>query len=171
MQGLNRPERLRARTVAVQAAMLGLHHAAELHYTEGPERWEGINETKLAVNGEYPTHADCSSFVTWCLWNALGANFPDVVNGAHWKAGWTGTLAEHGRIIDPKRDAVLRGDLVLYGNAAPYYHTAIVVGHQDGRPVVVSQGSEAGPFLIPFDYRSDVGEVRRYILAEYPDPS
>jgi hypothetical protein len=38
-----------------------------------------------------------------------------------------------------------------------------VVGRQDGVPMVVSHGSEEGPFFIRYDYRSDVMQFRRYI--------
>jgi hypothetical protein len=42
----------------------------------------------------------------------------------------------------------------------------MVVGHRKGVPIVVSHGSEAGPFLLPYNYRSDDGQIRRYILRE-----
>jgi hypothetical protein len=38
-----------------------------------------------------------------------------------------------------------------------------VVGRQDGVPMVVSHGSEEGPFYVRYDYRSDILEFRRYI--------
>lgn len=165
VSGLPRPKRIVARDRAVQAALLGLHHAPELHYTQGPQRWEGIDQHKVARHGEFPRHADCSAFATWCLWNALHLPFGlgDIVNGQGWKAGYTGTLAQHGRRVSDERHA-LRGDLVLYGPAPTFEHVAIIVGHEKGgRHLVVSNGSERGPFLLPFNYRSDVGQIRRYI--------
>lgn len=164
VSGLPRDKRLIARERVVQAALLGLHHAPELHYTQGPQRWEGIDTHKVARRGEYPRHADCSAFVTWCLWNALHLAFglPDIVNGQGWKAGWTGTLAQHGRHLFHHSRA-LPGDLVLYGSPPSFEHVAIIVGKPKGYPVVVSNGSESGPYLLPYNYRSDVGEIRRYI--------
>jgi hypothetical protein len=164
VSGLDHDQRVRARDRSVQAAMLALHHAPQLHYTQGASRWEGIQERRSARLGQFPTHADCSSFATWCLWNglALGFGVADVVNGANWSAGFTGTMLAHGKRV--RRIAkVLRGDCVLYGNGPPGHHTALVVGVQDGRPMVVSHGSEAGPFFVAYDYRPDVMEIRRYI--------
>lgn len=165
VSGLTRPQRQQAREHATNAALLGLHHAAALHYTEGAQRWEGIATHRISAKGEYPHHADCSAFATWCLWNALhlGFGLADIVNGEDWKAGYTGTMAQHGRLVEHGREVVLRGDCVLYGPAPTFEHVAIVVGHSGGKPVVVSNGSEPGPYLLPFDYRSDVGEFRRYV--------
>lgn len=164
VSGLNVNQSIIARDRARQAALLGLHHASELHYTQDARRWEGINQNKIAAKGEFPQHADCSSFATWCLWNALHVpfNLGDSVNGENWRAGFTGTLATHGRLVRDQQHA-LRGDLVLYGHAAPYDHVAIVVYHSNGKAIVVSNGSEGGPYLLPYDYRSDVAMIRRYI--------
>ena len=163
VSGLSRCERHIARDRAVQAAMLGLHHAPALHYTMGPQRWEGINKRLIARKGHFPTHADCSAFFTWCIWNGvLPFHLDDIVNGAAWKGGFTGTMAENGREVLHVKN-VIRADGVLYGPGPPYEHTAIVVGHRAGKPLVISNGSEGGPYLLPFDYRSDVGEIRRYI--------
>lgn len=167
MTGLSSCERAIARDRAVHAALLGLHHAPALHYTQGAARWEGIAKHKIARKGDYPTHADCSAFATWCLWNGLYLAFGlgDVVNGQHWKAGFTGTMAEHGREV-VHLAKVLPGDCVLYGPAPSYEHVAIVVANKNGKPVVVSNGSDPGPFLLPYNYRP-VGQIRRYILKEY----
>jgi cell wall-associated NlpC family hydrolase len=164
---LSLEQRTLARHRTVQAALLGLHHAPALHYTQGSERWEGIAHGRVAHKGEYPTHADCSAFATWCLWNGLhlGLGLPDVVNGTHWGSGYTGTMAQHGRQI-MHLGRVLPGDCVLYGPAPTYEHVAIVVGVKNDVPMVVSHGSEPGPFLLPFSYRSDAGQFRRYILKE-----
>lgn len=164
ISGLKFSQRHIARERAVQAAMLGFHHASELHYTEGSQRWEGIDQKLIAAHGKFPKHADCSSFVTWCLWNGLEVPFKtgDLVNGTDWHSGWTGTMAEHGREVHHVNRAI-RGDAVLYGANSPYLHTAIIVGHQNGTPMVVSNGSENGPYLLPYNYRGDVGQIRRYI--------
>lgn len=157
-------ERIRARDLAVGAALLGLHHAPAIHYTQGPARWDGIAHDLKAWRGQFPTEADCSAFVTWCLWNGLDHfHVRDLVNGEGWKAGYTGTLAEHGVRVDGL--ALQRADVVLYGPGWPYKHTAIVLGREPRtrRTLVISHGSEAGPFLLPIDYRSDRAQVRRFI--------
>lgn len=168
ISGLDRTQRIAARDLTVKAALLGLHHAQQIHYTQGPQRWEGIQHKLVAAKGRFPFHADCSSFVTWCLWNGLHHTFKvdDIVNGTHWQSGYTGTLAQHGRQVIHLAN-VLPGDVVLYGPAPTFEHTAIVVGYDHKIPVVVSNGSEPGPFLLPYNYRGDGpgggGQFRRYI--------
>jgi hypothetical protein len=163
VSGLRHDQRVIARHLTVHAALVGLRHAPAVHYTQGSERWEGIAQRKIAAAGEYPRHADCSAFATWCLWNGLHLPFgvKDVVNGLHWDAGFTGTMAANGRRVE-HLDNVRRGDCVLYGAGPTYEHVAIVVGRKNGKPVVVSHGSEPGPFLLPFDYRPPA-QIRRYI--------
>jgi hypothetical protein len=164
---LDRKQRAASRRRAVQAAMLLLHNAQAVHYTQGPDRWQGINQKLDESRGQFPNYGDCSSSATWCLWNGIylpWVGVGDVVNGDRWNAGYTGTMARHGREVHHVRN-VIRGDCVLYGPAPTYEHVAIVVGHRKGVPIVVSHGSEAGPFLLPYNYR-DVGQIRRYILRE-----
>lgn len=149
-------QRKKAINLMLQAAVLGLHHAQGLHYSMGPERWQGIAYRRVAIRGLYPAVADCSSFYTWCAWNGLYVPFkyPDVVNGQGWHAGWTGTMMEHGhRVASP-----LPGDAVIYGPGPNGSHTAIYTGGG----LVVSNGSESGPLLLPWRYRADVLSVRRY---------
>jgi cell wall-associated NlpC family hydrolase len=89
----------------------------------------------------------------------------DVVNGADWRAGYTGTMLNHGRVVEKVAD-MRRGDAVIYGNGSPGKHTAIIVGRKGGSrgtPMVVSHGSEGGPYYVAWNYRSDIMSVRRYI--------
>lgn len=163
--GLNPHDSTIVRSLVREAALLGLHHAGQLHYTQDARRWEGINNHLLAKDGQFPHHADCSSFATWCLWNGL-RQFPrlgDIVNGENWRGGFTGTMAKHGiQILHPQNTR--RGDCVLYGSGPNFEHVAIVVTHDNnGMPIVVSNGSEGGPYLLPYNYRKDVGQIRRYI--------
>lgn len=158
-----------ARAITRRAALLGLKNAEALHYTEESPRWDGISEHILSEQGHFPTEADCSSFATWCLWNGLYVRFgqPDNVNGASWTAGYTGTLLSHGQPVGKLID-VRWGDLVLYGTPGTSgAHTAVItnVGTPGaGRvPHVVSNGSEGGPYWLPYNYRSDVMCIRRYI--------
>jgi hypothetical protein len=160
--GLDKKERLRCRELIANAAWLAYEHRSAVHYTQGAKRWDGINKDLKAYQGEYPKYADCSSLVTWCLWNGLDHfHLKDIVNGAAWKAGYTGTMLQHGKVVKHKEN-FLRGDCVIYGNA-PGKHTAIIVGAKNGVPMVISHGSESGPHYIRWDYRSDINCVRRYV--------
>jgi hypothetical protein len=155
--GLSRLHRRRARQLAVQAALLGLNHRVDLHYTQGARRWDGIAHGLQAGRGKFPYYTDCSAFATWCLWNGLSQyNVRDVVNGLGWRAGFTGTMLSHGRRV-PTIGGILTGDLVLYGG-----HVAVIVGRRGGVPMVVSMGSERGPFYLRWNYRR-VQAVRRYV--------
>lgn len=149
-------QRKQAVRLAQQAAVLGLHHREAIHYTQGSARWQGIDHRLVAINGSFPHFADCSSFVTWCYWNALKVKFglPDIINGQSWRAGFTGTMMAHGwRVSSP-----LPGDAVMYGPAPNASHTALYTGGG----LVVSHGSEAGPLLLPVHYRADVLCYRRF---------
>jgi cell wall-associated NlpC family hydrolase len=164
VSGLTREQRIRARDRTVQAAVLAYHHAPEVHYTQGTERWEGIADDRNARLGEFPTQADCSSFATWCLWNGLhlGFSLGDNVNGEDWAAGYTGTMLSHGKQVRQVSN-VQRGDLVLYGTGFPGEHVTVVVAMKAGVPMVISHGSEPGPFHLKYNYRPDILQIRRYI--------
>jgi CHAP domain len=151
-------KKLRARIV--RAAMLGHKHAPLVHYTLGPRRWDGISNRCRAHLGRFPRWADCSSYATWCFWDALGGPNagPDVVNGESWKGGFTGTMKQHGRRVPGGLANALPGDLVLYGGGKGKHVTIVVAKNK-----VISHGSERGPVLVRPDYRSDIAEVRRYI--------
>jgi hypothetical protein len=159
--GLNLAERKHARQLAVNAAKLLFHHAPAVHYTQEPSRWEGIAQHKLAWKGQFPMHADCSSAVSWFMWQ-VGHHFglPDFANGESWEGGFTGTLAQHGaRVTDGK---YLLADVALYGPGPNHEHTALVVSN-NGQTKVISHGSEKGPFLLDLHYRGDLAQVRRLI--------
>jgi len=155
-------KRTNARRLAVNAAWLAYHNRDRVHYTQDARRWQGIDRGLKAWKGQYPTYADCSSFATWCIWNGLDHyGVRDVVNGAAWKAGWTGTMLDHGK--EAINGHYLEGDCVIYGSN-PGRHTAIIVGFDaNRRPMVISHGSEAGPYYLPYNYRSDINSIRRYI--------
>jgi hypothetical protein len=149
--------KLDARERAVRSAMLGVKNRDKIRYTQQAARWDGINRGCRAYKGSYPTSADCSSFVTWCLWDALGGKGPDIVNGADWKQGYTGTQVNHGKRVS--LDQIRRGDLVFYGGSGGIPgHVAMYVG--DGK--VVSHGSDPGPMILNTTYRPVV-QVRRYL--------
>lgn len=159
VSGLSVQHRIEARNLAVEAALLGVTHAPVIHYTQGPRRWEGIDKHLKAWKGEYPNFADCSAFATWCLWNGLDHfGVRDTVNGQNWRAGYTGTMLTHGKRVAHSGNW-LRGDLFIYGNGGAGEHVAIHIGGG----IVVSHGSEPGPFKLKYDYRPDLMQVRRYI--------
>ena len=167
VSGLSKKHRIEARDRAVHAAMLALRNAPKVHYTQGARRWDGINLDFNARMGEYPKYADCSALATWCLWNGLHIPFGvrDTVNGANWQGGYTGTMLSHGKRVVHTAN-VQRGDCVIYGvPGTTGKHVAIVVGRRksDGKIMCVSHGSEGGPYYVPWDYRSDTIEFRRYI--------
>lgn len=138
---------------ATHAAQLALRNRGDVHYTQGGARWQGIDREMDASKGQYPRYADCSSFYTWCLWQLLGQG-RDVVNGQSWRAGYTGTLATHGRRIEDD----VEGAAALYGGGWPYGHVAYCLGNGQ----VISHGSEGGPYLLPLRYRGDLAQIRRY---------
>jgi cell wall-associated NlpC family hydrolase len=164
VSGLDAEQRAAAREAAVRAALMGLDNISQVHYTQDSRRWDGISNKRVAAKGKVPHHSDCSSFATWCLWNGLNLGFEvgDVVNGLDWTAGYTGTMLQNGKEVR-RVEKLRQGDCVIYGSESPGTHVAIVVGRQDGVPMVVSHGSEEGPFFVRYNYRSDVLQFRRYI--------
>jgi hypothetical protein len=159
VSGLDYDERVRCRALVVQAAELGLAHAGQVHYRQrSGKRWDGIARHRDAALGQFPENADCSSYVTWCLWNGLFLRYglPDTVNGQEWRAGYTGTLRVHGKGVD--ENDILPGDCVFYDPP----HVTIVVSTLHGVPMVVSHGSEGGPYHVKYNYRPPA-KITRYI--------
>lgn len=162
--GLNRYQRARSRRLAVRAAYLLLNNAPLVHYTQDSRRWQGISLRKRSYRGEFPSYSDCSSSTTWCLWDATRRyRLPDFVNNADWKAGYTGTQVDHGVRVG-NNEKLLRADLAFYGDqggGVPKHVAIVVKGGK--KPLVISHGSEGGPYLLPLKYRSDFVGCRRYI--------
>lgn len=165
---LNTDQRAEARKIVLQGARKGLAHAPEIHYSQNAVlRWEAITHGLRVVKGQFPHHADCSSYATWLLMNAAthakrDLTIEDFLNGEHFKGGFTGTLKDHGVRIGTHgtADHVLPMDLAHYGGGSGK-HVAVCIG--DG--MVFSHGSEGGPYKLPIHYRGDLAEIRRYILA------
>lgn len=159
---LHTRERIRARDLGIQAMALVLHNAGSVHYTQGANRWEGINRRDRAWRGQYPKHGDCSSTDDWALWCAL-THFKrfvhvDIVNGLGWRAGYTGSMTPHG--VSVRGHTLQRMDQVFYGRSRSVpSHVATYIGGG----LVISHGSEAGPFKLSMRYRHDLVDVRRYI--------
>jgi hypothetical protein len=159
--GLSPEHRAQARRTILHGVDLLLRNPRAIHYTQGSQRWEGINKKLRAQRGQYPTHGDCSSTHTWLIWCAVTGVKPDIrdlVNGLHWKAGFTGTIIHHGKIVHNIRNAKV-GDAVLYGPLPNCEHVATYIGGG----LVFSHGGEAGPFKLHADYRSDRVAIRRSI--------
>jgi hypothetical protein len=165
VSGLSTAHRIIARDRAVNAAILGLHKGPALHYTQDSRRWQGIDDHLVAALGHFPDYSDCSSFATWCLWNGLHLPFgcKDFVNGTDWKAGFTGTMLDHGKQVHHIAD-VQKADCVIYGTGYPGHHTAIVVGRRsDGAPMVASHGGESVHYLAYDQMGQSIMQIRRYI--------
>lgn len=159
VSGLSAEHRVEARDLAVRAALLTVRNEPAIHYTQGELRWQGIQKDFKAYMGEFPRYADCSSLATWWLWNGLDHfGVRDVVNGQNWNWGYTGTMLRSGKPVEHKVNW-RRCDLFIYGRSWPGAHVAMYLG--GGK--VVSHGSEPGPFILPWNYRSDLLSVRRYI--------
>lgn len=158
--GLTDPQAARARADLVLGCDMLLDHAPEVNYTEGPQRWSAISEGLRFAEGKYLTEGDCSSTVTWLLWNVLHTSFglDDIVNGEDWKAGYTGTLAQHGKPVMWDTNVEI-GDVILYGTAWPYVHCTMALSNSE----CFSHGSQAGPFRESIDYRPDRKMIRRFI--------
>ncbi len=122
-------------------------------------RWDGIRLGLRSKNGQFPRFADCSSFVTWCYWDALGGPNagPDIINGQSWSGGFTGTQTAHGRQV-PIAEA-RAGDLAFYDRGGTIGHVALVVA--PGR--VISHGSERGPVPQAINADKTLKQVRRYL--------
>jgi cell wall-associated NlpC family hydrolase len=134
----------------VATAMHGYRNRYGIHYTQSSLRMQGVRNRIMPPG--YPRYEDCSSFATWCYWVA-GARDP---NGLGYNGyGFTGTLASQGKRV--WASSMKPGDLVFYGSS-PHNHVTIYVGN--GR--CVSHGSEIGPLLLPYNYRT-VNHCRSYL--------
>ena len=67
----------------------------------------------------------------------------------------------HGRRVR-RLDHVRLADCVHYGSGETA-HVTIIVGQQNGVPMVISFGSDNCPCFTVYNYRDDVREIRRYI--------
>jgi peptidoglycan hydrolase-like protein with peptidoglycan-binding domain len=131
---------------SVQTAFFLLAHKDATHYTQDASlrmSWlrDRIRPPKI------PKWLDCSSACTWYRWVA-GLSDP---NGFNYNGtGYTGTMLAHGtRVTSPQE-----GDMTFYRGPD---HVVIEVGQ--GR--VISDGSDAGPYILSRGYRP-VYQTRRY---------
>jgi cell wall-associated NlpC family hydrolase len=142
-----------------------LKHSALMDYSQGPDRWSGIEKHLRSYKGQVPHKSDCSSSSSWKGWDSTLSDKPrDFFNGTAWRSGYTGTMQDHGkrvkfRVVMGKPIGLLPGDRVFYGDqgGGVAKHVADYVGNG----LVVSHGS-AGAHLLRWDYRDDFNEARRY---------
>jgi cell wall-associated NlpC family hydrolase len=115
---------------------------------------------------QLPLTTDCSGFVTLCYqW----AGAPDP-NGTHYDGtGSTGTMLHACAHIRPNEAQL--ADLIVFG-AAPGTHVVLIV-ETGPDPVVVSQGSEAGPLKLPLseEATAHVGEPLTYLSVSPVEPA
>lgn len=162
ISGLNDQQAAHARRVILKDAHNMIVNKGRVHYSQNRNRWVGIDTRCTHLRATYPKTCDCSSTTTWMLWDAIARTYHvhDIVNGANWKAGYTGTQYSHGKRV--KHDSNLKvGDLIFYGDQGGGIpeHVAIYVGGGH----VFSHGSEGGPYILRLDYRPDRRQSRRYI--------
>ena len=145
----------RAHQLLHAAAWVGYLQRANEHYDEGAQRWSGITGRVCpAQSGRAPTYSDCSAFVTWIYWTVFG-NGPDFLNNEGWRAGYTGSLIQHGRSVPANTGALQVGDLCFYYH--PMHHVAIYVGGG----MIVSHGMDPVGYY-QWDY-APVDYCRRYL--------
>jgi putative peptidoglycan binding protein len=137
------------RKLVVIGATWGYNHRWLIHYTQGPSRMYGVRN-HVHIPG-IPYYEDCSSFATWCYYQA---GLPDPNGLGYNGQGYTGTLGNHGRWTSVAKP----GDLCLYG-WAPYHHVTVAISSS----MCISHGSEIGPLLLPIHYRGDMSTLRSYI--------
>lgn len=150
-----------ARRLIVHGCDYLLRHPDLLDYTQDAEdRWYAILHDFRIAESDYIRKGDCSSTHTWLVMNALThVHIPtDYVNGLRYRAGYTGTIALHGKPVHDSRNLKI-GDGVLYGNGWPYEHVATALGGG----IVFSHGSQPGPWKLGIDYRNDRAIMRRHI--------
>lgn len=119
-------------TFADEFRRIALHddqHDGAEYYTQGPQRWQGVNAVHgiVEVTEDIPEleAGDCSAGLTrwqlWALQQSLGRVPRDIVNGCDWKAGFTGTIASTClRVVTPKV-----GDAILYGSGTFSHVTGV----------------------------------------------
>lgn len=138
------------RKLVVTGATWGYNHRWLIHYTQGGSRMYGVRH-HVHIPG-IPYYEDCSSFATWCYYQA---GLPDPNHLGYAGYGFTGTLGSHGYRVATAKPA----DLCLYG-WAPWHHVTIAVSST----MCVSHGSEIGPLLVPIRYRGDLNTIHSYIV-------
>lgn len=137
-----------ARNDIVNAAKWSVANKTGWHYTEGPQRMEGIGHPFAGC------HSDCSAFVT-LMYNWCGA--PDPNGLGYNGTGYTGTLLGHGTPI--ALNQVVPGDVIVYGPGTGWHTAVVVEGGAD--PLTVSMGQEGDPSYVRVS--QDGRQPQRYL--------
>jgi cell wall-associated NlpC family hydrolase len=162
VSGLSDEHAAHARYLIYKASVVMVRNKDRITYSQGSDRWVGISKELTISKNEFPRTCDCSSTATWMLWDAMHRIYGvrDLVNRADWRAGYTGTMYQHGKqVIHDKNLRV--GDCIFYGDQGggiPKHVTVFIGGGN-----VFSHGSQGGPYILDIDYRSDRRMSRRYI--------
>ena len=153
-----------------QAVVAAAYHGAALNaltrYTQGPERWSGIDHH--VHYPRVPPAADCSAWASWLFWDARirrrGHAGTDLLNGLGWQAGNTDTMIIHGRRHRGGVEWWFAGrTLLFYGgpkNGSDPEHVAVWVGNG----LVATHGRDAGPEIRGWKYRLDFVQARAYAI-------
>lgn len=162
VSGLSDAHRAHARKIILRDVNLMIRNKSSVHYSQKANRWVGIDRKLSGLEGKYPATCDCSSTATWMLWDGMCRNYGvrDLVNGAAWRAGYTGTMYTRGKAV--QHDSSIKvGDCIFYGDQGGGIpsHVAMAIGGG----LVFSHGSEGGPYILKLDYRNDRRMTRRYI--------
>lgn len=151
----------------VAAAMALYNIRSRVHYTQGPSRmWIVKNHVKTAagVSKAWAVYEDCSSSATGLYYIA---GVPDPNQFRFNGLGYTGTLSVCGRRWTRATKPPI-GALAFYGRAYPWTHVSVIINRPaTGSSRVFSHGSEAGPYLLDVDYRSDHRQTREYSGMNY----
>jgi len=157
------PDRLSPRDKLMVAAWALYNQRASETYTQNMlDRWVGIREGVCPPDA--PKFSDCSSAATWVYATVFGRG-EDFMNGQNWGAGYTGTLSQHGRLVDLSQ--AKPGDLVFYGKAiGSISHVSVFAGNDErGRAMTISHGSDPVKY-IPID---EYGSLQRLQIRTYLD--
>jgi cell wall-associated NlpC family hydrolase len=154
-------QRLAIRKKVFAAARTAVDNRNHTVYTEGWQRWSGIQEDRRSYKHESPFFADCSAMCTWYYWDATRAEkLGDFVNGLGWRGGYTGTMTRYGE--DVGLNQLLTADAIFYGGSWDVpAHVALYVGN--GK--VISHGMPGDPRLYPINLNGalPITRAKRYI--------
>jgi hypothetical protein len=138
---------VKIRAAIIANALYLYNHRNLVHYRQSRPIDGHKDKHKL------PLYTDCSGAAT-DVYEWGGGPDPNGLNFNG--AGYTGTIARHGKYV-PLSEAG-QADTVLYGQKWPYEHVVLLL--QKGSRKVWSHGSEGGPYILDIDYRSDRVEIR-----------
>jgi hypothetical protein len=107
VSGLSDAHAAHARRVIIKNAHNMVANKGRVHYSQGPDRWMGINRHLTHLRNQYPTRCDCSSTATWMLWDAMARPYGvrDLVNHASWRLAIPERCRTAGRSSVHKRES------------------------------------------------------------------